>query len=329
MTIEYRLMNAEEMDQSFDLWVEVYPETERESWKQEFLNIPGCREHTYVAVDNRRVLSTALLWVREMNDSLGIIQRVGNVSHVATHPKARHQGHAKQLLGLVSKEMEQENCDFSTLFTSDEARPLYEKFSWRTCPLPFWQGKLTRVDLPQSTEYSTRSSHQLEESYLWKALLDIYTEFNQTRPFAIQRDVSTWKSFTAYKITDWVQAGASVWLSYPIQSPETICGYLIAHRTNEGFLIAEFGVKEQHRPAISNLLYQVIGSYKEGEQVGGRLYLPNEPDMMTLLHQCFNPLMQVESTELMVRPINQKKDHSDFIVPRSQGAGMFWLLDQI
>jgi ribosomal protein S18 acetylase RimI-like enzyme len=115
MTIEYRLMNAEEIEQLFDLWVEVYPETERESWKREFLNIPGSREHTYVAVDNGKVLSTALLWVREMNDSAGIAQRVGNIPHVATHPGARHQGHAKQLLGLVIEEMEQDNCGFSTL----------------------------------------------------------------------------------------------------------------------------------------------------------------------------------------------------------------------
>jgi len=188
---------------------------------------------------------------------------------------------------------------------------------------------LTSADLPRSAEYSTRSSPQLREPYLWDVLSDIYTEFNRARPFAIQRDISTWKSFTAYKITDWVQAGASIWLAYPIQSPEAICGYLIAHCTDQGFLIAEIGVKEQHRAAIPNLLYQVIGSYEQGQQVGGRLYVPNEPDIATLLHQCFNPLVQIESTELMVRPLNQKKDLSDFIGPRSQQAGMFWLLDQI
>jgi hypothetical protein len=112
-------------------------------------------------------------------------------------------------------------------------------------------------------------------------------------------------------------------LAYPSQSPEAICGYLIEHRTDQGFLIAEYGVKEQHRAVIPNLLYQVIGSYEEGQQVGGRLYLPNEPDIMTLLDQCFNPLMQIESTELMVRPVNQENDLSDFIVPRLQQAGMF------
>ena len=329
MTIEYRLMNSEEMEQIFDLWIEVYPETERESWKKEFLNIPGSREHTYVAVADGRVLSTALLWIREMNDSAGIVQRVGNVSHVATHPDARRRGYAKQLLGLVIEQMEQENCDFSTLFTSAEAQPLYEKFFWRTCPLYFWQGQLNCADLPRSTVYATRSSDPLEEPYLWMALSDIYAEFNQVRPFAIRRDISTWISFTTYKITDWVHEGASVWLAYPIQSPETICGYLIAHRSDQGFLIAEIGAKEQHRAAIPNLLYEVIGSYEEGQQVGGRLYLPNEPDIMPFLHQCFKPLMQMESNELMVRPVNPKKNRSDFIGPSSKGAGVFWILDQI
>lgn len=327
MTIEYRLMNLAEMEQIFDLWVEVYPETERESWRQEFLSIPGSQEHTYVAVEDGRVLSTALLWVREMNDATGIAQRVGNVSHVATHPEARRRGHARHLLGLVIEQMKQERCDFSTLFTSAEAQALYEKLSWRTCPLPFWQGSLTSVDVPRSTAYATRSPFSLEEPYLWNLLSDIYLEFNEARPFAIRRDRETWRRFTAYKITDWVQTGAMVWLAYPIQSPEEICGYLIGHRTDQGFLIAEMGVKEQHRGAIPNLLYQVVGSYEEGQQVGGRFHLPNEPDIMTLLNKCFNPLVQIESMELMVRPVNPKKDYSNFF--GSAGAGMFWLLDQI
>jgi ribosomal protein S18 acetylase RimI-like enzyme len=329
MTIEHRLINSQELEQVFDLWVEVYPDTERGNWKREFLSIPGSQEHTYVAVDNGRVLSSALLWIREMNDSAGIVRRVGNVSHIATHPEARRQGHAKRLLALVIAQMERENCDFSTLFTSPEAQPLYEKFSWRTCPIPFWEGRLTGADLPQSTAYAIGSSHQFEESHLWQALADIYEEFNKVRPFAIQRDRSTWNSFTAYKIRDWVQAGALVWLAYPIQSPEEICGYLIAHRSDHGFLIAEIGVKEQHRGAIPNLLYQVVGSYEEGQRVGGRFYLPREPDLMPLLHRCFNPLVQIESTELMVRPVNPKKDPSSFFGPPSQGAGMFWILDQI
>jgi hypothetical protein len=118
-------------------------------------------------------------------------------------------------------------------------------------------------------------------------------------------------------------------LAYPIQSPEEICGYLIAHRGDQSFLIAEIGVKEQHRAAISNLLYQVIGSYEEGQRIGGRLYLPNEPDIMPLLHKCFNPFVQRDSTELMVRPVNPKKDDSNFFGSPSPGAGMFWILDQI
>ena len=165
--------------------------------------------------------------------------------------------------------MEQENCEVSTLFTSDEAQPLYEKFFWRTCPLHFWQGRLMKVDLPQSTEYSARSSHQLEGPYLWKALSDIYTEFNKTRPFAIQRDISTWKSFTAYKITDWVQAGASVWLAYPIQSPDAICGYLVAHRTDQGFLIAELGVKNNTRLPFPTCYIRSLALMKKESRLEG------------------------------------------------------------
>ena len=96
--LEYRLMKSAEMEQIFDLWVKVYPDTERVNWQGEFLSIPGSQEHTYVAVDGGWVLATALVWVREMNDATGTVQRVGHVSHVATHPEARRRGHAQQLL---------------------------------------------------------------------------------------------------------------------------------------------------------------------------------------------------------------------------------------
>lgn len=327
MPIDYRLMDPKEIEQIMDLWLEVYPGTERESWKKEFLSIPGSLEHTYVAVDSGRVLSTALLWIREMNDAAGRLRRVGNVSHVATHPAARRRGLAKQLLGLVIEQMEQENCDFSTLFTSDEGRPLYERCLWETSPTYFWQGRLTS-DLPQSTEYSTRALDEIEEPYLWNTLSEIYTDFNKARPFAFHRDLSTWKSFTAYKITDWVQAGASVLLAYPTRFPERICGYLIAHCTDQGFLIGEFGVKEGDRVAIPNLLNHIFRSYERGQQVMGRLYVPDEPDIITLLQRCLDPFEQIKSTELMIRAVNQQKNLDPFIIPRSQQAAMIWILDQ-
>lgn len=142
---------------------------------------------------------------------------------------------------------------------------------------------------------------------------------------AIQRDHPTWKSFTACKITEWVQTGAIVWLAYPIQFPEEICGYLIAHRGDEGFLIAELGAKTQHQAAIPDLLDQVIGSYNEGQYVAWRCYIPSEPDIMPLLYRCFHPLVQVESTTLMVRPVNPKADYRNFFRSPSPPAGMFWL----
>jgi hypothetical protein len=225
--------------------------------------------------------------------------------------------------------MEQEHCQFSTLFTSPEAQPLYEKFFWRTCPLHFWQGQLTSPDLPRSTAYATRAADPVEEPDLWQVLSPIYAEFNQARPFAIRRDRATWRSFTAFKITDWMQSGAMVWLAYPTGSPKEICGYLIAHRTEQGFLIAEIGVKEQDRDAIPHLLYEVIGSYEKEQQVGGRMYVPGEPDILPLLQGCFNPFGQVEYSELMVRPINPEKDHNDFFGSPSPRPGMFWILDQI
>ena len=111
--------------------------------------------------------------------------------------------------------------------------------------------------------------------------------------------------------------------------PETICGFLIAHRSDHGFLVAEMGIKEDHRAALPNLFYPVIGSYEEGQTVGGRVYLPNEPDLTTVLQHCFNPLTQKNSDELMVRPINLNIDIADLMMPCSQHTGIFWLLDQV
>ena len=186
MTTEYRLMQPDELEQILDLWMDVYPDTDRERWRAELLSIPESLAHTYVAAENGRVPSTALLWIREMNDSAGIPRRLGNVSHVATHPEHRGRGHAKKLLELVIHVMEQERCALSTLFTSEEARPLYEKLGWQTCPLTLWQGMLAKMKLPESARYSIRLAQLSEEPKLWEALADIYAEFNESRPLAIR-----------------------------------------------------------------------------------------------------------------------------------------------
>ncbi len=329
MTTEYRLMQPDELEQILNLWMDVYPDTDRERWRAELLSIPESLVHTYVAAENGRVLSTALLWIREMNDSSGILRRTGNVSHVATHPEHRNRGHAKKLLELVIHAMEQERCALSTLFTSEEARPLYEKLGWQTCPLTLWQGMLANMKLPESANYSIRLAQLSEEPNLWEALSDIYAEFNESRPLTIRRDELTWKSFIAFKITDWFQVGAALWMAYRPESPEKICGYLLAHGSDQGFLVAEAGVRKGHREALPHLLGKVISSYEEGQPVGGRLYLPNEPDVTALLHSCFKPLTQIESNDMMVRQIDSNADVSDVMMPRSQAGAMFWLLDQL
>ncbi len=329
MAIEYRLMYENELELILNVWIEVYPETDRERWRREFLSVPGSASRTYVAAENGRLLATTLLWVREMNDVTGLGRRIGNVSHVATHPEARGRGHATRLLEMAMHTMQREDCEFSTLFTSEEARSLYEKLSWRTCPFSFWQGQLVRIDLPVSAEYLIRSADPRAEPNLWERLSDIYAEFNATRPLAIRRDKNTWRQFTAQKITDWVEAGASIWLASPATAPQEICGYLLAHRGEEGFLVAETGVKHAHKVALANLLNPVLGSYKDGQAVRGRLYLPNEPEILTLLQSCFEPIMQVESDEMMIRAVNPERNPDDFFLPLSQGTSMFWLLDQI
>jgi GNAT superfamily N-acetyltransferase len=328
MTVETRLMHADELEGLLGVWMDVYPETERERWRQEFLSIPGNSSQTYVAVEDGRILSTALVWFREMNDAAGRARRIGNVSHVATRPEARRRGHAARLLELAAETMQQEGCEFSTLFTSEEAKPLYTKLSWRTCPFSFWQGRLANVHLPTSAAYTVRSP-DLWEPGLWETLADIYKEFNENRPLAIRRDEATWKHFTAYKIRDWVQAGATLWLAAPANAPQAICGYLLAHRGDEGFLVAEAGVRKDHTAALADLLSPVVGSYREEQGVGGRLYLPVEPDIIALLESCIVPLVQVESDEMMVRAIDRDANADDFVVRPSGGQEIFWLLDQI
>lgn len=329
MAVEYRLMLKYELEGLLDVWTEVYPETERERWRQEFLSIPGSSSQTYVAVEDGRILSTALVWFREMNDAAGSARRIGNVSHVATRPEARRHGHATRLLDMAVEAMQQEGCEFSTLFTSEEARPLYEKLSWRTCPFSCWQGRLAKIDLPVSGEYTVRVADSEAEPDLWGTLAAIYAEFNEDRPLAIRRDVSTWNQLTRYKIRDWVQAGASMWLASSVNAPQAICGYLLAHRGDEGFLVAEAGLREEHKAALADLLSPVFQSYQVGQAVGGRLYLPNEPHILALLESCFDPLMQVESEEMMVRAISREENADDLIVRPSGGREMFWLLDQI
>src|SRR5919204_2423848 len=128
MSVDYRLLRADEVDAACDLWMEVYPDSlGHEAWRREFLSIPQHLEHTRVAVDpDGTLLSTVHYWLRHIRDVDGTPLQVGGISHVVTRANARRQGHAARLMDLTLAAIHEDGCAWSLLFTTEEGRPLYE-----------------------------------------------------------------------------------------------------------------------------------------------------------------------------------------------------------
>ncbi len=142
MAIDYRLMYAGEEAAVLALWSNEFgvPYAYEQA---RFRSDPYARDHTYVAVDkDGTVLSTLHYLVSSRRDVDGTPRRVGEVDPVATHPKARRQGHAGRLIELALNALRHDGCAWSLLLASGEARPLYERHGWRSFPERWRQGTI-------------------------------------------------------------------------------------------------------------------------------------------------------------------------------------------
>ncbi len=136
MTVEYRLMRAEEESVVLGLWGDPTYQAAR------FATDPAAHAHTYVAVaPDGTILSTLHYLVTWRRDATGTPRRVGEIDSVVTLAEARRQGHATRLLLLALHALHSAGCDWSLLLATDEGGRCYERHGYRCYGEPWRRGR--------------------------------------------------------------------------------------------------------------------------------------------------------------------------------------------
>jgi GNAT superfamily N-acetyltransferase len=337
MSIDYRLLRANDVDTAADLWVDNHPGLDSEqhqAWRREFRSIPDHETRTRVAVaDNGTLLSIAHYWRQDMYDANGVLQPIGRVSHVFTRPDARRRGHAARLLELTIAAMGADGCQWSILTTSDEGRPLYERYGWR--PLPIRQVVCTFRDPqpPPSGPYVVQPYDPASAPAGWVPLAPIYAAYNAERPLTIVRDAAYWQNY-ALRVDRWLSAGfGAVFVArraHSLDRDSPPCAYIIAgFSADHGVRIVELGTLPGDEEALSPLLVAVAERAADHSMAGRPSAVPREPHLNAILATLCSGIDDYIDPDWMVRAVGPSVDERALVaLPDAPGA-VAWLFDDI
>jgi GNAT superfamily N-acetyltransferase len=231
MSVQYRLLRADEQEAVLDLWVEVFPGTNRAQWEREFVWDQQRFAHTYVAVDaNGSLLATMRYLLREVRGLAGERYRTGWLTNVATKPSAQRLGYGRQLLARTLEAMQQEGCAWSLLTADTTAQGFYARYGWRAFPLRYQQGVFTDQEIDRTRRYHIRPYDPESNTQGWEALAAVYDDYNASRPLTTVRDTAYWQGYGQMRLREWlVSANATIFVAEPNEHPEKPVGYVFAH----------------------------------------------------------------------------------------------------
>jgi len=336
MSVDYRLLRADEIDAAADLWVGYHPgidSPQHQAWRQEIHAIPHLLTHTWVAVDpDSALLSIIHYWPLTVYDADGRPQQVGRISHVFTREEARRQGHAARLLELTIAAMRDEGCRWSILSASDDARPLYQRYGWRTLPLrqTVCGGCDGHGQINLLNGYAVRAYDPRQEPSGWETLASIHRSYNAKRPLATVRDPAYWR-FVAVRAGWWLSSGqAEVLIATRVDQPkDEPCAYVIAlYSSARGFLVAELGALPDDGDALTALLSAVV-QRPESRAHGGRLHLPHDPGLEATLAALCSDVEYPLDEDYMVRAIMPDGAARELDALATAPGNVMWALDDI
>lgn len=337
---EYRLATPADEDALLALWVAANPGTTREAWQREVGRIPGRWGRTQVAVArDGTVLAGALFWPRQVRDANGSPLRVGTVSHVATRPEARQQGHARRLMERTIAAMCADGCAWSYLTTSETGRALYEGLGWQPFPRRVWQGVTSGERLETSDAFAIHRYNLGDEQAPWETLAQVYAAFNAARPLTVVRNDGYWQDFFAPHLSAWHSDHAPICFVAHRDGEAEACGYSIVYYSDAAagrafgldqlFTVSELGVRPGDEAAVPALLAAVT-RHAAGSRWGGRVYAPRDHAIESAIRQLFGGTAHmVEETEPMARPIASNFSERDLEAIFAVPSAIFWPLDEV
>jgi GNAT superfamily N-acetyltransferase len=322
MPVDYRLMHASEARAVRDLWSRSPDDHSCQAAR--FATDPTAHAHTYVAVDpDGTILSTLHYQVRLRNDATGMPHLVGELDSVATHVSARRQGHATRLLQLAIDALQTAGCDWALLVATDAGRPLYARAGWQCYPEPWRRGMVTGALPPADGQYVVRPYVPFQEPAGWNPIARVDMAFNHHRPLVVVRDLAYWRDYAALRVSTWMTTeGLVIFAAFRQGADGSLCGYALAEFYSPGFQVRDLAVLPEEPGATLGLLIAVAAeAQRRGIPLAGRIYLPQEPSIDTVLDRLFDATLHTgaDRGQLMARTIKvdftERQVHAIFTAP--------------
>jgi predicted acetyltransferase len=271
MTVEYRSMRLNEMDECLDLWNKAFSGTSREFFKAYFEADPYFRpEYTRVCAVDGRLVSAVQICERSVHAGKSVLT-MGGIANVGTDPEYCGHGYSSNVLRDCRNAMHEAGMDFSILFTG--INPFYERVGWRTVPHKFIVGEM----VGSVPELETAALRQCRWEEDLDALIQIYNEFNQRRSLTNHRSSEYWRSWVARRSNN----GASIKV---LELDGQIEGYIQASYDDQNCWLNEIGYHADRGYARD----LIISAAKEAYSAGARRIwsrLPDQSDIRTSLNE--------------------------------------------
>ena len=191
MSLEYRAVrdNDEEKAQCLDLWCAVFGDTNREYFARYFYgDTEWLPYYTQVAVLDERIVSSVSTVKRTV--ACGDFKlTMGGVANVSTYLEHRGKGYNLECLKRIIGIMEADAFDFTTLGTG--IPPYYEKVGYELQKSTHLSGTIADGFSLRESPYAVRIATPEDRP----RIQEIYEQYNEKRPIAVQRDESYWRGW--------------------------------------------------------------------------------------------------------------------------------------
>ncbi|MDO8683776.1 MAG: GNAT family N-acetyltransferase [Armatimonadota bacterium] len=201
-------------------------------------------DYCRVYPENGRIVSSLHICRREVRVGLSRLV-MGGLANVGTEPDHRGKGYSSEVLRDSARFMNEDEMDFSILYTGINA--FYDRLGWRTLPVPYLFGKLEKsVAAANEERYGVRVYNPDEDA---PALLKVYEEFSGAMLMSAVRSEFRWRNFTMHKFHP-------PWRIMLAEDDSGIVAYTVSKIHNDTLIFDELGFSPGHEAALSLLMKQ-------------------------------------------------------------------------
>lgn len=243
-----------------------------------YLSGDPCYKNDYCRVYSvdGRIVSSVNICRREIRVGSSSLV-LGGIGNVGTDPDCRGKGYSSEILKDCVKVMDDEEMDFSLLYTGIHG--FYHRIGWRVLPIPYISGHLKRVDV-RTSNYIVRSYSENDAALLLK----IYDAFSSPIMQTAIRTVEYWQTFCMHEYhPPW-----KILLAEDASGP---VAYAISHIDKETLLVFdELGCLPGHELALDLLIRTTVNDGIDSNATDLKIELISQPFVTAIANSVVDKL---------------------------------------